>query len=220
MRKLTLLFFFTTYILSTTIHAQIKKGSVFLGGDIGGSTQTTKRNGTEVNSQDGLTILPLFGKAIRENLILGGEAGFSLYNNKNKDFNPGSNSQQKNNSYQAGVFIRKYKQIGKSGFSMFLQGRLGFNYFRNEFSSSYQATDKTKRYTIGISAYPGISYAVSKRLQLETGFNNLLNLNYFTEKKEIGGSLGYTDKTNGIGFGSNLNNISSLYLGFRVLINK
>jgi outer membrane receptor for ferrienterochelin and colicin len=103
---------------------------------------------------------------------------------------------------------------------MFLQGRLAFNYFRNEYSSSYQATDKIKRYTIGISAYPGISYAVSKRLQLETGFNNLLNLNYFTENREIGGSLGYTDKTNGIGISSSINNISSLYLGFRLLLNK
>jgi outer membrane receptor for ferrienterochelin and colicin len=219
MRKLTLLFFFTTYILTPAIQAQIKKGSVFLGGDISGSTQTTKRNGTEVNSQDGLIILPVFGKAIKENFILGVEAGFSLYNNNN-NFNPASNSKQKNNAYQAGVFIRKYKLIGKSGFSMFLQGRLGFNYFRNEYNSSYQSYDITKRYTIGISAYPGISYAVSKRLQLETGFNNLLNLNYFTEKKETGGTLSYIDKTNGIGFSSSLNNISSLYLGFRLLLNK
>jgi hypothetical protein len=220
MRKYTLLFLFTTFSLTQAMQAQIKKGSVFLGGDIGGSTQTTKRNGTKVGSQDGFTILSVFGKAIRENLILGGEAGFSLYNNKNNDLNPGTNSKQKNNSYQAGVFVRKYKLIGKSGFSMFLQGRLGFYYLSNEYSSSYQATDKIKRYTTGISAYPGISYTVSKRLQLETGFNNLLNLNYFTENREIGGSLGYTDKTNGIGFSSSINNISSLYLGFRLLLNK
>jgi hypothetical protein len=220
MKKFTLLFSFIIFSLTLTIDAQIKQGAVFLGGDIGGSIQTTKRNGMEVGSQNGLTILPVFGKAIRENLILGGEAGFNLYTNKNNDLNPGSDSKQENNSYQAGVFIRKYRPFGKSGFSMFLQGRLGFNYFRNEYSSSYQATDKIKRYTIGISAYPGISYAVSKRLQLETGFNNLLNLNYFTENREIGGSLGYTDKTNGIGISSSINNISSLYLGFRLLLNK
>jgi hypothetical protein len=219
MKKFTFLFLIYTTTFTTGVNAQIKKGSLFLGGDIGGSTQTTKRNGTKVNNQEGLTISPVFGKAIKENFIVGGDAGFILFNNEN---NPASGTftRQKNSSYGAGIFIRKYKPIGKSNFSMFLQGRFGVNYNSNESTNSSSNFDKIKRYTIGAFAYPGISYTVSKRLQLETGFNNLLGLSYFTEKREVGGSFPYTEKTNGVGISSSLNNLSSLYLGFRVLINK
>lgn len=217
MKKFTFLFFITIFTFIINSEAQIKKGSVFLGGDIGGSTQTTKRNGTKINSQDGLVVSPVFGKAIRENLIVGGDAGISFYTNDNNP-NSGAFTGQKNNSYGAGIFIRKYKPIGKSNFSMFLQGRLGVNYNSNKYSGLSPNFDKTKRYTIVVFAYPGISYTISKRLQLETGFNNLIGLSYFTEKREVSGISSYTEKTNGINVSSSLNNISSLYLGFRILI--
>src|SRR5450432_479199 len=115
MRKFTFLFLVITFLFTVTTNAQIKKGSVFLGGDIGGSTQKTKDNGTAINSQDGLSISPVFGKAIKENLILGADAIFSLY--KDKDANPVPYTNQRNNSYGAGIFIRKYKPIRKSSFS-------------------------------------------------------------------------------------------------------
>jgi hypothetical protein len=219
MKKFTLLFLISATIFTITSNAQIKKGSVFLGGDIGGSAQTTKRNGTKVNSQEGLTISPVFGKAIKENLIVGGDANIGFFTNDN---NPASGSftGQKNNSYGAGIFIRKYKPIGKSSFSMFLQGRFGVNYNSNEYTGSSSSFDKTKRYTIGVFAYPGISYTVSKKLQLETGFNNLFGLSYFTEERELSSGSPYIEKTNGVNISSSLNNISSLYLGFRVLIGK
>lgn len=219
MRKFTFLFLIASLIFAVTTEAQIKKGSVFLGGDIGGATQTTKRNGTEVNSQNGLTISPVFGKAIKENLILGTDAGFSSYKNNNNP-NLSTFTGQKNNSFGAGIFIRKYKPIGKSSFSIFLQGRFGVNYNSIEYTGLAPNFDKTKRYNIGIYAYPGVSYTISKRLQLETGFNNLLGLNYFTEKREVSGISAYTEKTNGVNISTSLNNISSLYLGFRLLISK
>jgi hypothetical protein len=219
MKKFTLLFVFTNLLLAATMQAQIKKGSIFLGGDLGGSTQTTKRNDVEINNQKGLTISPVFGKAIKENLILGGDIGFNLYENNNGP-NSSSFTTNKNNSYGAGVFIRKYKSIGKSNFSMFLQGRFGINYSNIDYNGPTINYEQIKRYTVSVTAYPGISYTVSKRLQLETGFNNLIGLNYFTEKKQVNSQFPYTDKTNGISINSSLNNISSLYLGFRVLIGK
>jgi hypothetical protein len=218
MKKFTFLVFITNVFLTINMQAQIKKSSIFLGGDIGGSTQTTKRNDVEIGSQKGLTISPVFGKAIKENLILGGDIGFNLYENNNVASS--TFSAEKNNSYGAGIFIRKYKSIGKSNFSMFLQGRFGVNYNSIENSNSSLNFDKSKRYTVGVSAYPGISYTVSKRLQLETGFNSLIGIHYFTEKREVGGVFPYTDKTNGVGVFSSLNNASSLYVGFRVLIGK
>ena len=203
--------------VTSVLNAQIKKGSIFLGGDISGSTHKTKRDGVVTNSQDGVVISPVFGKAIKENLILGVNAGIGFYEN-----NSAASSSQKNNFYEAGIFLRKYKPIGKSGFSIFLQGGLDVNYNSNEYILPPSDFSKTKRYTIGINAYPGISYTVNKRLQLETGFNNLLHLGYFTERREFGGTFPSTDKSSGINISTSLSldNLAALQLGFRLLISK
>ena len=68
--------------------------------------------------------------------------------------------------------------------------------------------DETTRSTIGVNAYPGISYAVSKKLHLETGFNNLLMVNYFHEMRETGSPV-ETYKTNGFSVSISLNIESS-----------
>ncbi|HKO79710.1 MAG TPA: hypothetical protein VJU78_04905 [Chitinophagaceae bacterium] len=84
----------------------------------------------------------------------------------------------------------------------------------------YTTYDETKQFTISVNAYPGISYAVSKKLHLETGFNNLLMVNYFHGKRETGNPV-ITYKAKGFNVSSSLNNAtSSLYLGFRLLIGK
>jgi len=147
-----------------------------------------------------------------------------LFENKNSTTNPNQGfAIQRNAGYGAGIFIRKYKQIAKSGFSMFVQGAFDVNYNSNKYESSSGNTffDKSKNYSLAISAYPGISYTISKKLQLQTGFNNLLSLGYFSEKREITGtSNDYSLKTKGINVNTSLNNFSSLYLGFRLLISK
>jgi len=215
MKKFTLLFIISLLII-TTVNAQIGKGSIFLGGDLGASTQKTESNGTEINKQSGIRISPVFGTAIKENLIFGVNAIIGFSENKTAS---SSVSEQHNNSYGAGVFLRKYKPVGKSGFYLFLQGNVGFNYYKTK-SEGNSFVDETKRSTVSVSAYPGICYAVSKRLQLETGFNNLISLDYFNEKRNVASSFPSTQKTNGIGINTSLNNLSSLYVGFRVLLNK
>jgi hypothetical protein len=52
-----------------------------------------------------------------------------------------------------------------------------------------------------------------QELHLETGFNNLVSLNYFTEKRTIKGRISLVNKTYGIG----IRNGSYLYVGFRVI---
>ena len=51
MRKLQILIIVTALFVTPALNAQIKKGSVFLGGDIGGSIQKVKRDGVAINSQ-------------------------------------------------------------------------------------------------------------------------------------------------------------------------
>lgn len=72
----------------------------------------------------------------------------------------------------------------------------------------------------GFRMYPGLSYSISRKLHLETGFNNLLNINYSNEKNQYRNPATSTTRTNRFSIGTSLNNLSSLYVGFRVLIGK
>jgi hypothetical protein len=218
MRKIFLAII-TVSIFVCSANAQIKKGSIFLGGNISGSTQKTKTTDDVTTfKQNVINILPVFGRAIKENLVLGVNVGFGIYDS---EYPAGNNINFKASSYSAGVFLRKYKNIGTSGFYLFIQGGLEGGYMTQKQEYPYApGFDESKRISIGINVYPGLSYAVSKKLHLETGFNNLLSLNYFNEKRENGSPV-TTSKTNGFNIASSLNNAtSSLFLGFRLLIGK
>lgn len=167
------------------------------------------RGDVTTNKQNGINISPVVGKAIKENLVLGVNAGFGIYNN---DY-PMGNAEYDTKSYDAGLFLRKYKNISTSGFYIFVQGGLGVAYNNQKQEDMPVTYDDIKRTALGINAYPGISYAVNKKLHLETGFNNLLMVNYFHEKRESGSPV-TTYKTNGFSVTSSLNNASSLYLWF------
>ncbi len=213
--KKSLPLIFIAFTIAGTANAQITKGSVFLGGDVSAYTQKTKSEGEVTNKSSGIYVMPVFGKAIRENLVFGITAGLSISDNEVLT----NNVEQEAKGYNAGVFLRKYKNIGTSGFYIFIQGGLGANYQLQENSGTYVGYDKTKKITIGLNAYPGISYAVSRKFHLESGFNNLLMINYYQEKRETGTPV-VDYKTNGFAISSSLQNSSALYLGFRVLIGK
>ena len=218
MRKIILTIIIVS-IFVCSANAQIKKGSFFLGGNISGSTQKTKTtDDVTTYKQNMINIFPVFGKAIKENLVLGVNAGFGIYDN---EYPAGGNMDFKTSSYSAGVFLRKYKNIGTSGFYLFVQGGLGGGYMTQKQEGPYTpGFDESKRISVDIGAYPGLSYAISRKLHLETGFNNLLSLTYFHEKREAGNPV-TTYKTNGFSISSSLNNATSaLYLGFRLLIGK
>jgi hypothetical protein len=99
---------------------------------------------------------------------------------------------------------------------------LNGNYIKQENDGPQTAyDDEIKRLTIGINANPGISFAVSKKLHLETGFNNIVSLLYFNEKREQTNVNGTAYKSRGFSVSSSLSNASSyLFIGFRVLLGK
>ena len=217
MRKIYLFIISLSVFVGST-NAQIKKSSIFLGGDIGGSFQQTKTDDITSNKVSTINISPVFGKAIKENLVLGVNAGFNLYDNNLII----DDAEYKTHAYNAGIFIRKYKNIGNEGFYLFIQAGLNGTYFKQKLVGFPGADlDELKRIGIGLSAYPGLSYGITKKLHLETGFNNLLSLNFFNEKREATDPSPTTIKTNGFSISSSLNNATSaLYLGFRLLIGK
>jgi hypothetical protein len=67
--------------------------------------------------------------------------------------------------------------------------------------------------------YPGISYQVSKRLHLETGFNNMLDIAYQHTKETEMNSTNEA-KSNTFNISTSLNNLASFTLGFRFLLTK
>ena len=215
MRKLLLSVIVLFSILAAK--AQIGRGSIFLGGDIGVYTQNVNyETGSDVKGTS-INVSPVFGKFIKDNLVVGTNLGFSLSDSKNDlaiDY--------KITTYQAGIFIRKYKNIGASGFYIFGQGGLNAGYYKQESDAPDNAyDDEVNRTSIGINAFPGISFAISKSFHLETGFNNLVSLYYFDEERDDNSPniTGYS--SNGFGFSSSLSNAtSSFYLGFRVVSSK
>ncbi|RYG44677.1 MAG: hypothetical protein EOO01_19060 [Chitinophagaceae bacterium] len=201
---------------SSFAQTPIRKGAVLLGGNIGGGIKTTKSADTATNKEKGLNVSLVYGKAIRENLIL----GFGISTWQQKYDNPISASEQRSSSYGANVFLRKYKQLGNSGFSLFAQATFNAMYDKsNIYTENGPVRERGKGWSVNVTGYPGISYSVSKKLQLESGFVNFLSLGYARNTTTIEApQTTQKFKTNGFSFSSSLNNISALYVGYRILL--
>lgn len=209
-------FFLLTIVASFFVcssNAQIKKGTIFLGGDVGASGQATKINDATVSKQSSIIISPVLGKAIRDNLVVGlsGLIGFS------KQRTTDNASKYKTRYYGGGAFVRKYKNLGGSSFYLFGEAAAQLSYYWQK-QEGPVVVDETKRISGTLSAHPGLAYAVSNRLHLETGFLNIVSLSYFREKRDVGDPIN-DYRYSGWSFSSSLNNAtSSIYIGIRFLL--
>lgn len=220
--KKRLLVVITIISLTATAQAQIKKGSLLLGGDFGFTTQKTEsiNNSATIGKYNTFYLSPTVGVAVRNNLVVGGSLSYATQTDKRESINYSNEY----HGYGAGVFVRKYKPLGTSGFYVFGQGGLYFNYITTEINESqlFSVVRKTKITGTALQVTPGISYAVSNRFHLETGFNQLLSLMYVQQKNTEESSGTVTgDKSSGISLYTSLNNVqSTFYLGFRLLLAK
>jgi len=215
-----LLFFFAITLCS---QAQIKKGDILLGGTIDFTTQKTNPapDYNNISKQSSVDFNPSIGRAIKDNLVAGIDL---IYSGSGSTQGMGTISFTNSyHSYGAGFFLRRYIPLG-SGFAVFMQSRLGG--FYNIQKTGYQAPNtpysNLKGYTVDLSFYPGIAYAITKRVQLETGFANLVDLTYSHSK-----SLTVNDptvpvppsyKTNSFSLQTSLSNNYGFAVGIRVLL--
>jgi opacity protein-like surface antigen len=171
-----------------------------------------------------VNVSPSIGWAIKDNLL----EGFDL-------LYAGTNSTEKANSqttyesslhdytYGAGFFLRKYKYLG-AGFSVFAQGRLGgsYSHTKNTNFNGDGTQDDEKSYEISLGFYPGLAYAVSSRIQVEMGFQNLVAASYSSSKDDVvnpAGSAATTNKSNSFGINTGLGgSLQSFALGIRLLL--
>ncbi|MBI2731289.1 MAG: outer membrane beta-barrel protein [Sphingobacteriales bacterium] len=214
MSKKILLSIFASSCFIQILSAQISKGSVLLGGGIGLNTSTAEQ-GSYKGKSNGFFLNPAAGVAVKNNLIVGGDLQFN--HSKNESL---PNYSDKNQTYGAGFFVRKYKLISGK-FYFFGQGRIGFSYSKNENVQTTNYTTNTKGWGTGFSIQPGISFAVNKRLHIEAGFNDIVTASYQHRKIEYTPLPNSERKENSFSIGTSLSNFSSsLFFGFRVLLNK
>jgi len=192
----------------SAIQAQIKKGSILLGGTL--ALETEKTNNPGESRQTTFFISPSIGKAIRDNLIAGVDLMFSTTENTGE-----TNFNVNYKGYGAGFFLRKYAPLGKN-FYLFGDARLGGSYNKNKSeqlgtggSGSY-----SEGYNINLRVYPGISYSVSNKLQVELGLPSLINANYYRDLQ------GQKSTRNSFTLRSALGDAAALTVGIRVLLNK
>jgi len=200
--------------------AQIKKGDVLLGGNV--SFYRAKDDATDAGgSQTNINVFPSFGKAVKDNLVVGLTGVYLQYHWTSNSSSPKSDN--KTQSYGGGVFIRRYQYLG-SGFSAFIQGDLNYLYTKQELRNPPGSNSSNLSInSINAGFDPGIAYAISKRVQVETGFQNLVYANYSHSKSSYFDSSTPAVqpglKSHAYSLGTNLSSaLQNFIVGFRVLI--
>ena len=110
--------------------------------------------------------------------------------------------------------------LGKN-FYLFGEGGAGYNNREYHQSAAPDSRQVVKTNSYSINLYPGIAYAVSKKIHLEASINNLVNLAYSSDTYEnVTGSSASTSTSKGFSFTTNVSNSVPLTLGFRFVIGK
>jgi hypothetical protein len=214
MKKLVLFSLSVFLLLSFNASAQIKKGSVLLGGGISGN-EAKSGSGTMETKGSSYIISPSVGVAVKDNTIAG---LFLSYNHSSSNQGNLNSYKIKQNTYGGGLFYRKYYGLGK-GFFLFGEGNVFYQYSKYEQEASAPFIKKSN--SVGFNVYPGLAYAVSRRFHLEIALSNLISFNYFTTKGEtLYPNNTITAKNNGFSFSTNLSTSNPLSVGFRVVLGK
>ena len=215
MKKIAHLMFASLCLLSLTSSAQITKGSVLLGGGISGGKNKSESNNQE-SQYSSFSISPAIGLAVKENTVMGLRLSYAQSNSE-ADNNP---YKQEQSGYSGGIFYRKYMPLGKK-FYLFGEGVAYYSQSEQKYVyPDFQSTQETN--SIGVNFYPGITFAASKRIHLEVGLNNLVDLSYGRSetKNTASGNTTTTSKTKGFGFSTNVSAAAPLTVGFRFVLGK
>lgn len=212
MKKITL-FSLGLVLLSFVSNAQISKGSILLGGGLSLSSSKPDNN---TYKSTGFTISPSAGIAIKENKVLGLQLSYGHSNFDNNN-NPGDGH---SNSYGASVFLRNYLSVAKNLY-LFGQGQAGFGYNKSETIESINSTNTREQLNTSISLFPGLSYALTKRFQLEVFMSNLVQAGYSSDKSTLtSGGFTTSGRSQSLSFNINANPFTDLGLGFRIILGK
>lgn len=216
MRKVTFSLLIA-FITISTVNAQISKGSNMVGGSIYYNSQKYEQganNAVQTTKTSGFGIIPAYGIAVRENLVVGADLNYSNSINEITSIS-GNANKTKNNSFGVGAFVRPYKNLGTSGFYLFLQGRLGVDITKQDQNTGSGYTNKG--FNIGAGINPGIAYAVTRKMHIETGLNNLFYAGY-SNTKSTSNQPNYSNKNSGFSAGIGLGNSTTWTVGVKFFL--
>jgi hypothetical protein len=163
-------------------NAQFKKNDILLGGQLCYSYSSNNQKyapGVTYDYKATTGIFTVnFGKALNENTIAGITLSYMPYSNNNYSVDGIIPTKYQDNGYAAGIFYRKYKNLGKE---FYLFGEVSALYsWSNE--SAKDSTGKEiqtgSSWSLGIDFVPGIAYKVSKHFFLELSLPDLINVGY------------------------------------------
>jgi len=206
-------------IISSSASAQIKKGSILIGGQL--SYYNYKIQGEIINlkSESG-TIWISLGKAFKENSVVGFNFSFSPI--RQTDYLYGSDTVDlTSNQFNIGAFFREYNQLAKD---FYFFGQVDGAFISANRQESYEIAENdvnTKQRGGFIALTPGISYQVFKKMQLELTIPNILSLQYLVTKVDSEISQINDYKREEFLFYSNLSNSTALGwlgVGFRFIL--
>jgi Outer membrane protein beta-barrel domain len=208
---------FSLLLVSFMASAQLKKGDVLIGGSAYLSGANTKNQGVDGKSNAG-NIFVSAGKMIGATTELGLNLGYGHYSSVVPSNSNGSDSAGlKTNTFSAGLYLRRYKDLGNK-FSIFLNGGLLGGYSRSKpVKGSPTNYGDSKVTSIGIGLAPGLAYRVSNHFQAELNFLSLANAGYTHSTVT---SSGVTSKTNSFNVGTNLGAgyLQNIGIGFRFIL--
>lgn len=216
MRTKILLLSTTLFYFASTSSAQINKGTHLLGGSFSMHNENNNQNIPDSKVRS-LNINIQFGIASKENTVIGliGSYGFT-----HNYYPPNPVNTSKSDLYTAGVFYRKYKKLANK-FYLFGEADAVYGHSKNTAIYSQTETKSTSNGAL-ISAVPGASYAIAKKIQVELLMPNIISLSYQHVKTDIKNPATPVsiEKGNIFSLNTNLNSnlLSSFGIGFKFLL--
>ena len=200
--------------------AQVQKGSLFLGGSLSGGSNSSE-SASSSNKNSSWSFSPQIGKAIDLNKII----GIQIFIGGNTDESSiGAVPLNKNVStaYGLGVFYRQYYPLAVK-WAMFANAGIDGRYGTGETKSNGIKTGENNSWALAAAITPGISYKAGKSIWLEAALNNLLGINYSSNKLNTineNGQVIATAKQNNFNTGINISGFNSIAIGLRWIIQK
>jgi hypothetical protein len=158
-----------------------------------------------------------FGKVVKENTDV------RIIFSYNHFYNPNS---PRNDQFNGGVFYRKYKSLAKN-FYFFDEGDALYFHRKETLGQLVAGNDGSKQISNGASLafVPGVSYSLSKRMQMELLMPNIISLSYThvkTQSTSAGTNSITTENGDSFSAGVNLssNLLSNFGIGFKFFLGK
>jgi hypothetical protein len=193
---------------SSLLSAQIRKGSILLGGQLSYATGNNDMADFHSTSAGGAIAVSI-GKAFRENTVLGLNLSFSSRKEENV-YRWSDTADVSSHNAGYGAYLRQYKGLAKG---LLLFGQADAGYMRSKQTEDYKNAPGSLSYIqqgAYLSLAPGLAYQLFKKLQVELMLSNLVSLQYSVTKTESEISQVPNTKRKEFSFYSSLNTNSSL----------